>query len=666
MAKLKELAWRYRRLLIVCIAVIIIQSFELTLLHFKYDIFSGGFLQPFSYKTASERLEFIFFSLWFDLSFFGLLASFWFYIADKLNKYGLIIYYNFTVIALLAVGIWLTLKFKVLSYFSDAINLQIIKNLGGGSLKEALTYVIDEIVLFILIFCVVTICLIFIIRLLKKNEFIRNLSDTNIEHSTNVGLLFLIVTLTPILTFFISNNDFLRYGLDKKISYRLISNGLDKLSDIDFDGFGIFSYPKDKAVFNAGIYPGALDIPGNGIDEDEFLGDAVVTNNNIDSFSEIVPKSGKHIILIVLESARADLIDKQINGNYVAPVIRGIANAGTSIKFAYSHTGYTTTSLTAIFNRGLVNNKDRITLIEFLQSAGYQLSIISGQDESFGNVASEVGMKNDGVYYFDARTAINDRVFPSKDQGSLRLSEERVVEQFQTQVKKLDFAKPQFIYMNFQAAHFPYSHPKMEKRIINDLIPRSKINEENKEWVSRTYWNAIANADWAVGKVIEALKDRNLLDQVTIVILADHGESLFEDGFLGHGHAINDMQTKIPLISNDPNIVADEPIGQVDVAEMTIRSALGLTNHWANKDKVVFQFVGSLSQPTLIAHVKSNGVRTLFDLRSEQAFFSESNSWKPYREAILDPLYKDRVVNLIRDWESLRWHQHLAEKLWTK
>ena len=156
----------------------------------------------------------------------------------------------------------------------------------------------------------------------------------------------------------------------RKPSYRLISMSLDKLSDIDFDGFGSFSYPKDKAIFNASIYPGALDIPGNGIDEDGFLGDAVICAVANDTLAGIRPRQGKNIVLIVLESARADLLDQKINGHYVTPVMREIAKNGVSIKNAYSHTGYTTTSIKAIFNRGLVKNKDNITLIEVSASGG--------------------------------------------------------------------------------------------------------------------------------------------------------------------------------------------------------------------------------------------------------------------------------------------------------
>ena len=155
---------------------------------------------------------------------------------------------------------------------------------------------------------------------------------------------------------------------------------------------------------------------------------------------------------------------------------------------------------------------------------------------------------------------------------------------------------------------------------------------------------------------------RDLFKNTIIVILGDHGEALFDDGFLGHGHAINDIQTKIPLIVNDPTIVIDEPIGQIDVAEITVRSALGLTNHWAQKNKVVFQLVGSLSQPELIAHVEHNGSRTIFNFHSEQVFFSELSLWKPYKEVLLDPVNGKRVVELIRDWEALRWNEYNINK----
>jgi phosphoglycerol transferase MdoB-like AlkP superfamily enzyme len=657
---LEAFVLQYRRLFVVLITVICLQLFELILLHYKYDIFTGGFLQPFAYRTITEKITFISLSFWFDFSLIGLIATCWFSIADKLNQYGLIVYYNFIVIVLLIIGIWLALKFKVLSYFSDAINLQIISNLGAGNLKDALLYASNEIVLFIGVIVVISLGVFIIVKLLKHNAFICQLFENNEGHGSYLGLFLFFVVTTPIITFFISNDNFLRYGLEKKTSYHLISRSLNKISDMDLDGYGVFSYPKDKASFNADIYPGALDIPGNGKDEDGFLGDALALKSSHDSLSEIAPKAGKHIVMIVLETARADLLDQKVNGQYVAPVMRELTRTGTSIKFAYSHTGYTVTSLNAIFNRVLAKDKQKITLINFLQSAGYQLSIISGQDESFGNVALDTGMKNRGIYYFDARTAIDDRVFPSTESGSLRLSEERVVQQFKTRFNQLDFAQPQFLYLNFQAAHFPYSHPKMSKRVIKDFIPRSEIKLENKEWVSASYWNAIANADWAVGEVIAALKEKKLLDQTTIVILGDHGESLFDDKFLGHGHAINDAQTLIPLIINDPTIVVDEPIGQTDVAELAIRSALGLKNSWTSKDKSVFQLVGTLANPTLIAKVTAHGTRTLFDFRSEEVFFSEFKLWKSYKEALADPMYKERTENLIRAWEALRWQEFSA------
>ncbi|NOQ65162.1 MAG: sulfatase-like hydrolase/transferase [Methyloprofundus sp.] len=659
--KIEEIFWKNRRIIVLVATVTVVQIFELALLYYKYSIFTGGFLQPFSYTTLHDRIVFISLSFWFDLIFFSCLDAIWFFIADRLNKIGVAIYYAFVFFTLLVMGAWLSIKFKVLSYFNDALNFQIIKNLGGGSIKEALIYISNELFLFVSIVSVLVIFFIISFRYFKKIDYPRSFEISSKHRKVVFLIIFTSVLITPIITLFVSHDKVLRYGMQKKTSFLIISQVLDTLTDIDFDGFGSVSFPQDMQPFDATIFPGALDIPGNGIDEDGYLGDAILLAPVKDTFNEIPAKVAKNIVLIILESARYDMLEKKIKGKYVAPNTRKLAKAGISVKRAYSHTGYTTSSLKAIFNRNLVNSNQN-NLLGFLRRSTYQQSIISGQDESFGNVAEHVGMHKQGVYFFDARIAIHDRVFVSKEAASLRLSEERVIEQFKRRMKELDFNRPQFIYLNFQAAHFPYKHPKMAKRTSQHLISRSDINNENKEWVAETYWNAIANADWAVGEVVKGLVERQALDNTTIVILGDHGESLFDDGFLGHGHAVNDTQTHIPLIISDPNIEIDEVIGQVDVAELMVRSAQGLKNQRKSAHKTVFQLVGSLSQPGLIAHVRGDGSRVTFDFSTEEVFFSDTKEWRYYKDALKDPKYKARVENLIREWEGLRWESHLLSQ----
>jgi hypothetical protein len=239
-----------------------------------------------------------------------------------------------------------------------------------------------------------------------------------------------------------------------------------------------------------------------------------------------------------------------------------------------------------------------------------------------------------------------------------------VVQAFIERSSELDWSQPQFIYINLQAAHFPYTHPSMPGLVNKHPIPRSKINKDNAKWLETTYWNAVAVADDAVGKMINRLKELGVHDNTLIAIVADHGESLFDDNFLGHGHALDESQTRIPLVFNRPGIDIQNAIGQVDMAELIVQLATDryTDQQWNKERDPVLQIVGSMDSPQLVGTVSFGEVRTILDLRTRKVFFSDQGRWEDFDTAWEDPVTGTRVRELIRLWETTRWEKHLAHK----
>jgi phosphoglycerol transferase MdoB-like AlkP superfamily enzyme len=637
---------------------------EFLLLQIKYDIFTGGFLQPYSYTSLSDRVLFVSLCIWMDLILFGFVGTLWFGYFLRRGTRLLVASYLFIFSCLFTAGIWLAAKYKILSYFNDTINFLIIKNLGGGSYADAVSYVANESA--IIIISALFFLTLFWLGLKLARRYAGDIFYTadGLGLKRRKTLIFLAVTMTICLVALVNSNSSLLYGAKKKTSFTLVSSLLDELTDVDRDNFGLFSFPTDPASFDASIYPGALDIPENGIDEDGYGGDFHFPPPNPDPLLALEPRGGSHILFIVLESTRSDVLGKTINSRDVAPNITAVAEAGSSIQYAYSHTGYTTTSLTALFNRSLTYNSNRLALADFLDNSGYSLSFISGQDESFGNIATVTGMEHPGRYLFDARSALEDRVYPSTNSGSLRLSEARVVQAFKERSSNVDWNQPQFFYVNLQAAHFPYTHRSMPGLVVDQPIPRSEISIENKEWLQTTYWNAVAVADDAIGKMISRLKELGVYDQTMIAIVADHGESLFDDNFLGHGHALDQEQTRIPVVFSRPGIEIQNAIGQVDIAELIVQLATDSYSEqqWNASREPVLQIVGSLDVPQLVGTVSYGDVRTILDLRTRKVFFSDMGQWKDFDVAWEDPTTETRVQQLIHLWERVRWENHLARQ----
>jgi hypothetical protein len=172
----------------------------------------------------------------------------------------------------------------------------------------------------------------------------------------------------------------------------------------------------------------------------------------------------------------------------------------------------------------------------------------------------------------------------------------------------------------------------------------------------RTYINAAANVDAAIGRVIEAVRNK-LRVEPAVIVLSDHGESLFDGGFLGHGYVLNGPQTRIPMVVAGLPIRIDVPFGQSGLRD-AIDDALAKTAAADTRPSIastngrVFQYLGSLNAPGEIGWLTRDGQIT-FDFRTNRVRFWESTIAP---DALSGPP-KQAFVDLVRTWERMRLAQ---------
>jgi len=159
----------------------------------------------------------------------------------------------------------------------------------------------------------------------------------------------------------------------------------------------------------------------------------------------------------------------------------------------------------------------------------------------------------------------------------------------------------------------------------------------------------------AVGEVLDVVQ-RLLKDPSPgIIVTADHGESLFEEGFLGHGYALNDVQTRIPLVVANLPMIIEQPFGQAELRD-ALRTALERETGSAttpilkvNPVRSVFQYLGRLRRPRQIALSGMSG-RTIYDFRTGRVRFP-SGRWKLPQE--LAEADFEAFLGLVHLWERM-------------
>jgi arylsulfatase A-like enzyme len=298
-----------------------------------------------------------------------------------------------------------------------------------------------------------------------------------------------------------------------------------------------------------------------------------------------LPARPYNIVLIVIDTLRADHLGTYGYTRDTSPFIDSLASSGVLFERATAPSSYTGISIASLFSGRLpsragihgVNARapaDSPTIAERLQSMGYRTALAT-RHPMVG-----IGRFTDGF----------DRV-------EIVESDEMLLSTTALEMAGAFDGGPFFLYAHYFSPHAPYEPPQeFHARFSDgslDPINRKEFRhnyEENiaaghvpghpgfEEMVLR-YDAEIAFTDHCIQTLIDGLRDRGLLENTIVVLTSDHGEEFFEHGYIGHAWTLYEEVTHVPLVlwSEDlfhPARVSDR-VSLVDVVP-TLWSLLGV------------------------------------------------------------------------------------------
>jgi arylsulfatase A-like enzyme len=135
-------------------------------------------------------------------------------------------------------------------------------------------------------------------------------------------------------------------------------------------------------------------------------------------------------------------------------------------------------------------------------------------------------------------------------------------------MRRLEGHGPFFLVVFFSTAHFPYAAPAPYYGRFTDPAYRGRFKYDRPVGLEREeapdeadiaqvrglYDGAVASIDAASARILGALDRFGLAQSTIVVVVADHGETLWENGHgVGHGdHLFGDEGTHVPLVVFDP------------------------------------------------------------------------------------------------------------------
>jgi choline-sulfatase len=326
---------------------------------------------------------------------------------------------------------------------------------------------------------------------------------------------------------------------------------MQRLTDRDGDGVSAAFAGGDCNDQDAGVSPRAVDLAGNGVDEDCQYGDAKPRSpNRLAPAAPALDAGGAelaadlNVLFVTIDTLRADL-GYLGNPRNLSPNLDALAKESVVFERAYSLASYTGKSMGPLmigkysseleggflhFNR---YSKRETFVQERLSMAGVRTLSIQGYWYFFKDAGFERGF--DVIDSSAAPKVAAIEGDQSSNSDELSDAAIRLLEAPEQQDRRF------FMWMHYVDPHAEYApHPEHDF----GTKPRDRYDGE------------IAFVDGHLGRVLAALERAPFGKRTAVVVTSDHGEAFGEHGMIRHGFELWEELVRVPLIIKVPGVPA--------------------------------------------------------------------------------------------------------------
>jgi arylsulfatase A-like enzyme/Tfp pilus assembly protein PilF len=253
--------------------------------------------------------------------------------------------------------------------------------------------------------------------------------------------------------------------------------------------------------------------------------------------------SGMNLLVITLDTTRADAVGLYGNRDAVTPHIDELGRSGIVFEQCYSPVPLTLPAHCSLFTgrypiaHRVRNNGTYVlpaaeqTMARVLKDRGYETAAFVA---SF-TVAAKFGLAQGfDVYDEDFETGRSILNFTAE------IPADRVTEKFSRWLDGRTGGKF-FGWVHFYDAHSPY-------------VPHGETTAGAGGEPWSLYEGEVRFVDAHIGKIVQALKAKGAYENTVIVIVGDHGEAFGEHKEQGHGIFCYEESLRVPLVLHNPRL----------------------------------------------------------------------------------------------------------------